>query len=159
MRLIASQTLGSAAASVTFSNIPQGYSALLLKGSVRNAAASTIQLRFNGDTGSNYSVLILQGSGSAASSGTLTSLSIWRVPIDSETADTFGSGEALIPNYSGSTQKSVSAVGVAEANIAGAWMRVAAGLWTGTAAITSVEARPGSGDISAGSSFQLYGLY
>ena len=53
---IATQTLGSAAASVTFSSIPQGYTDLVLVDNVKSASGagdSELDVRFNGDSGSN----------------------------------------------------------------------------------------------------------
>ena len=58
---IATNTLGSAASSVTFSSIPSTYTDLIV---VMNYANSTgladVFFRFNGDTGSNYSDTILK---------------------------------------------------------------------------------------------------
>ena len=66
---IASQTLGSAAASVTFSSIPQGYTDLII---VMNGTTSTNEntyMRYNSDSSSLYSVTYVGGDGSTASSG------------------------------------------------------------------------------------------
>jgi hypothetical protein len=68
---IASQTLGSAVSSVTFSSIPQNYTDLIL---VVNYGISAnnfgARIRFNGDTGSNYSDSFIYGTGSSALSST-----------------------------------------------------------------------------------------
>ena len=56
-RLIESQTLTIAAASVTFATIPGIYRSLVLKVQARSsraAEADTVFLRFNGDAGNNY---------------------------------------------------------------------------------------------------------
>lgn len=65
---IATTTLGSAAASVTFSSIPSTYTDLILiiDGSVTGNAG--IQLRFNSDSNSNYSFTRMTGDGTSASS-------------------------------------------------------------------------------------------
>ena len=64
---IASQTLGSAAASVTFSSIPQGYTDLVIVGNCGiSNTGTTLSLRFNGDTGTNYSETTISGNGSTA---------------------------------------------------------------------------------------------
>ena len=67
---IASQTLGSAASSVTFSSIPQGYTDLvcILTGTASSNNSNTY-LQFNGDTSSLYSATYLGGDGSTVSSG------------------------------------------------------------------------------------------
>jgi hypothetical protein len=66
---IAEQTLGTAAASVTFSSISGAYTDLVLvvTGTMTGGPDSVV-LQFNGDTGSNYSTTILSGNGSSASS-------------------------------------------------------------------------------------------
>jgi hypothetical protein len=67
---IATQTLGSAAASVTFSSIPQGYTDLILVCSpVSTTGSNTFMwIRYNSDTGSNYSLTSMRGNGSTATS-------------------------------------------------------------------------------------------
>jgi hypothetical protein len=66
---IATQTLGSAAASVTFSSIPQGYTDLILViNYATSASTGNALLRFNSDTGSNYSETALIGNGTTATS-------------------------------------------------------------------------------------------
>jgi hypothetical protein len=64
---IATNTLGSATATVTFSTISGSYTDLILVISAftgDDLAAYTIRL--NGDTGSNYSVTSLEGQGTSA---------------------------------------------------------------------------------------------
>ena len=67
---IATQTLSANTASVTFSSIPQGYTDLVLIVSATPVAAGTwnLEMRFNNDTGSNYSRTVLSGDGSTAQS-------------------------------------------------------------------------------------------
>jgi len=51
---IASQTLGSAASSVTFSSIPQGYTDLVLViNSVAASSTNNMDMSFNSDTSAN----------------------------------------------------------------------------------------------------------
>ena len=52
---IATQALTSAASSVTFSSIPQGYTDLVVVCSVKGAVNGSLWMYFNGDTGNNYS--------------------------------------------------------------------------------------------------------
>jgi hypothetical protein len=70
---IATQTLGSAAATVTFSSIPQGYTDLVLvvNGLVSSNSAAA-WLGFNADTSSLYSSTRISGSGSTAASSRFT---------------------------------------------------------------------------------------
>jgi len=66
---IASTTLGSAAASVTFSSIPGTYTDLVLViNSLVASGSPNTYLQFNGDTTTNYSSTILGGNGTSAAS-------------------------------------------------------------------------------------------
>ena len=54
--LIERQTLGSATSTVTFSSIPGTYTDLIIISSALSAGTSeTIMMRFNSDSGNNYS--------------------------------------------------------------------------------------------------------
>ena len=65
---IATTTLGSAASTITFSSIPNTFTdlRLVLFGVTLNATGTYNQIRFNNDTGTNYSWTQLLGNGSAA---------------------------------------------------------------------------------------------
>jgi hypothetical protein len=157
-------TVGAAgASSVTFSGIPQtGYTDLVLKMSVRTDRASTddlLNFNFNG-VSTNQSSRNLQGNGSAASSGTYGSnLYLAWVDAASNTASTFGNAEMCIPNYTSSNFKSVSTDGVLENNATTAVMGMTAGLWSSTAAITSIAITSVfSSNFVQYSTFYLYGV-
>jgi hypothetical protein len=165
--LIASNTVGSGGtAAITFSSIPATYTDLLVKMSARTAynIAGSISafLRFNGDTGSNYSGRRLIGTGSSVTSDNSSTTSFINTFLDitAYTANTFGNAEYYIPNYTGSTAKSISVDGVTEHNAVLSYASLVAGLWTGTAAITSINIapEPSTGDFVQYSSFYLYGI-
>lgn len=166
MKLIAKNVLGSDTASVTFSSLPSTYTDLRLVCSARTDRGNNgdaILLQFNGDTGNNYSTRSLYGTGGSAVSAAWSSVSgIYLVQAaagSSDTANTFGSSETYIPNYAGSTNKSVSHAGNSENNAATSYMSVDAGLWSNTAAITSIVLKPFNGtNFRSGSSFILYGI-
>ena len=151
---IATTTLGSAAASITFSSIAGTYTDLRLVLVGNNGVGSnTTRLRFNSDTGTNYSRTFLEGDGTTASSGRNTSgTSILvgdnRTTIGMQTIDIF--------SYAGSTYKTVLCTTSNDTNGAGTVNRTV-GLWRSTAAITSVEfslADP----FSIGTTATLYGI-
>lgn len=174
--LITSQTLGSDTASVTFSSIPATYDDLYLSFTWRSTAAgSGAGVRFNGDTGSNYSYRALRGNGSSVDSfnsatwatnfGTAYDEFIFfGVTTSAYTSNTFASGGIYMPNYAGSTNKSVSIDTVAENNSTTVnTLYAVAGLWSSTTAITSVGLivdpyASGSPSIASGSSFYLFGI-
>jgi len=152
-QLIEAKTLGSSAASVTFSAIPATYTDLLVKVSSRNTSSSEIfDFGFNGVT-TNQSSIYLNGSGSAATSATYTLYG--RSVQTGATASTFSNNEIYIPNYAGSSFKSVSVDAVNENNATGAFSSFVAGLWSSTAAITSITF---TASFAQYSSFYLYGI-
>ena len=65
---IATQTVSSTT-SVTFSSIPSTYTDLILVPVITGSGPQFAGYRFNGDTGTNYSLTALSGDGSTASSG------------------------------------------------------------------------------------------
>ena len=76
---IATTTLGSAAADVTFSSISSAYTDLFLAINCGAAGVTDMGIRFNSDTGSNYSLTYIRGTGSAASSGRASNATVMRV--------------------------------------------------------------------------------
>jgi hypothetical protein len=164
MKLIESKTLGTAQASIEFTSIPQTFTDLVVFQSCRFASnAGDIDMRFNGST-TGYSMRILYGSGSITGAATDSSAYLVWSGIGSRstyTASTFGNSMVYIPNYTGSTAKSVSVDGVNENNSSTAFQVISAGLWTGTAAITSIAfsgVASGAGNFEAGSTISLYGV-
>ena len=169
-KLIAKNTLGSSAASVTFSSIPSTYTDLLLIVSARTDRASQIVdvvgVRFNGNT-SNYSARIISGANTQATSSSVASGAYtWGwfayATAPNATSSTFASNEIVIPNYAGGANKSVSSTFAVENNSGAtneAFLGGIAGLWADTAAITSIDCVVGFGtNFVSGSSFYLYGI-
>ena len=162
---IASVTVGAGgASSIDFTSIPATYTDLVVKFSLRSADTSTLsKITFNNDNStSNYSQRRLYGDGSTSASDTLTSLG-YLSPIgagaSSYTANTFGNAEMYIPNYAGSTNKSVSIETVLENNFAtGVYATLTAGLWSQTSTITSIKFAPFSTTFVQYSTATLYGI-
>jgi len=150
------------AASIDFSSIPSTYTDLCVKVSTRLSTGNfpNVRVQFNGNT-SSYSHRILFGSGSAAGSYTGTNDGIDYNTDDalSQTASTFSNSDIYIPNYAGSNNKSISADAVSENNATAAYALLTAGLWSNSAAITSLKIYSGSGQSFAQySTAVLYGI-
>lgn len=159
---IAQQVLSSASATVTFSAIPGSYSGLVLSLLLASAtSAPTFQLQFNGDTAAHYSCQILYGSAptSGANNNNVSSGTSMAGTIMSAGASPLAALARLyIPYYAATTLDKVvtgtwSRFDSATAYFQGAW----GGLWTSTAAITSITFSLSSGTFAAGSAFTLYG--
>ena len=155
MILIETKTLLSAAASIEFTSIPQDGTDLVVLYSLRTSSggATNTLLTLNGST-SGFSNRNLFGDGTTRFSDT-TARYIGVVTGSTDTANTFSNGMLTIPNYSGSTNKSFSADDVSENNATTAYQSIVAGLWSNTAAITSLTITI-SGNLAVGSTISLY---
>ena len=155
--LIASNTLSSAAATVTFSSIPATYIDLVLVinyGVTSNLYAPRI--RFNSDTGANYSDTIVSGNGTTATSerhSGATSISGSSTGVTNILLQNVSTLSVM--DYSNTTTyKTLTGRNSAPGNEASAFV----GLWRNTSAINSITILVGAGDLMSGSTFKLYGI-
>jgi hypothetical protein len=159
--LIASNTVGSGGASlVSFSSIPATYTDLLVKVSTRSTNSAVFDvtyLKFNGST-SSFTNKILGGSGSAANSLSGTDGRFGVGDAATATSNTFSNIEVYIPNYASSNYKSFSSDSVQENNATEAYANLTAGLWSNTAAITSIDVYSAAHSFVQYSTFYLYGI-
>jgi hypothetical protein len=162
---ISTVTVGSGgAASIDFTSIPQTYTDLQILLSGRSAGDTGTAyglVRFNNDSGANYTVRTLRGSGSAASSFTdASTTSIYRVAIvgSDYTASVFGNTAIYIPNYTSANYKSVSVDSVIENNATASVQHLIAGIWNDTAAITTIKIIGEANNLAQYSSATLYGI-
>lgn len=156
--LIASSTVTTAtASSIDFSSIPQTFTDLVVKLSVRPNSADSIAIKFNNST-TGYSSKNLEGSGSSASSGNNPSSGRYINYALLTTANTFTSGDVYIPNYTGSNYKIALADAVGEANATTAYTDLNAILWSNTAAINQITLYFVSQSLVQYSTAYLYGV-
>lgn len=169
MTLISSQTLGSAAATVTFSSIPGTFNhlRLIIQGRVSIVGSNDqIILRFNSDTGTNYYQEALYGSGTGATVEQglgLTRFAFTAWPGTTvANATLIGSTEITLPFYAGTAfgksmiGHSWFAIGTTSGLI---FNHTIAGQWISTSAITQLDlAVLGGTNFVTGSSFTLYGF-
>jgi hypothetical protein len=156
---IATTTLGTTASSITFSTISAAYTDLRLVfvGLEDAAAFDYVNLRFNSDTGSNYSLTYLYGSGSAASSGRFSNAAQLRVAQYGMSTTIPLLVEADIFSYAGSTYKTILSKASEDFNGSGA-VSTQVGLWRSTSAITSITILTLANNFAANSSATLYGI-
>ena len=153
-------TLGSAAASVTFSSIPSTYTDLVLVcNGLVTSNSETPALQFNGDTGSNYSWTLLNGDGTSAASGRSNSgASLTVIPSawSGGWSSTSNSNAIFnIQNYSNSTTNKTV---ISRNNNTVNRVTASVGLWRNTAAITSIVCLATNTTFQTGSTFNLYGI-
>jgi hypothetical protein len=153
---IATTTLGSTSALITFSSIAGTYTDLILVAGFGATASGDYRVRVNSNTSTtDYSYTYLGGNGTAASSSR------------NSNTDRFSSGFLVgtdtgsntiihqFQNYSNTTTyKTV----VYRSNMPSGEVSAAVGLWRSTAAINAIYIYPTGGSFSIGSTFTLYGI-
>lgn len=160
--LIASNVLGTSAASITFSSISSSYRDLVLVARMFGSTpdvAREMRLRVNSDTGSNYSSVSMNGDGSSATSATST-ISYGQLG----TADTTKPILSILQflDYSATDKHKPILLRANRPEVITGYTTTGADAkairWANTAAIDTILLYPSSGNIEAGSSFYLYGI-
>lgn len=162
---LASTTVGSGGSTTfTFNNIPQTYTDLLLRVSARdnaNAIVHNIALTFNSSSsGYNGKFLYTDGTSVVSENAGRTDFAQGSYASgNSATASTFGSCDIYIPSYTSSNSKTIFFTGAYENNATTAYVNMIAGIWTNSAAITSITYTQLDGaTFSQHSTFTLYGI-
>ena len=151
---IATTTLGSATLTVTFSSIPSTYTDLVIAATGLTTLGTTLTMRFNGDTATNYSDTHLYGHASGVNgSGRNTSSN--QMFLFNWYNDSQGTGLINIQNYANTTTNKTVIMrgGQAGYNV---WATV--GLWRNTSAINSVAVIADATAFEIGATFTLYGI-
>ena len=165
--LLASEVLTSSQASVTFSSLGdyseyQHLQIWITGRSSRNTTTSDSKLRFNGDSGSNYTWHYMRGDGSvteSAGAGSLDAVRMYQTLTAAtntsgsfattvlDVLDPFESGKYTTVRFSSGFTGSISRV------------LLESGTWMNTASLTSMTFSEYYGSsFVAGTSFYLYGL-
>jgi hypothetical protein len=155
---IATTTIsGTSTASYTFSSIPGTYTDLILVQSVGNNSGSGsggVRIRYNGDTGTNYSWTYLVGNGSSAFSGRVSNQTFYDIGIQNDTTN-FAVITTHIQNYSNTTTNKTA---VTRGSASTTEESTNASLWRSTSAISSLTIIKTDGNFKEGSTFTLYGI-
>jgi len=145
-KAIATVTVGSGGVtSISFSNIPQTYTDLVILVSGRTDGSGNMCMQINGST-TSYSQIRLGGTGSSVYTNTSTGQSgasgnsflAGISGASSNTANTFGNAQIYIPNYTGDRYKVGSSESNQENNATTAYMELFAGVWSNTSPVTSI---------------------
>jgi hypothetical protein len=155
---IATTTLSTATASVTFSTIPGTYTDLVLVARITGVSAATDPwIRINSDTGTNYSWTWLAGNGgtpqSARSGGSDTKLYYSAISTIQNNV------QNVIWNFNNYSNTTTYKTVLWRESDAGTETAATVGLWRSTSAITAIEiSLDSSRTYSSGSMFTLYGI-
>ena len=154
---IATTTLSSATASITFNSIGSTYTDLrLVVVSQSTSGGANNRVVINSDTGSNYSRTILRGDGTSATSVRGTNESVW-VFGASGTSPNWTMFTLDLFSYAGSTNKTALAQIARDANGSGNVERTVA-LWRNTAAINSIKIEVSGDTYATGTTATLFGI-
>jgi hypothetical protein len=154
---IATTTLGSAAASYTFSSIPSTYTDLVLILSAKSSSGVVNhKIQFNGDTTNKYSDTRLFGDGSSASSDRRNQSQDGGSALLGEIGTAAFSADIWhIMNYANSTtyKTYIGRNNEQEGNV-----NAIVGLWSSTSAINSLTIKTSSANLATGTTLTLYGI-
>lgn len=149
-------------ATITFSSIPSTYSHLQVRVMARVAAGGEdLSVRFNGDTGANYSRHRLTGSGTAAAAAgnasvnQITTLGSAGMPT---TADIYAVTIIDVLDYANTNKyKTARMLSGQDSNGSGG-IDFTSGAWFNTAAVNSLTIYALSSNFPTAASFALYGV-
>ena len=163
---IATVTVGSGgSSSITFSSIPSGFEHLQIRALSRSnngtVSNSSIGVRLNSDTGSNYNSHFINATGSSVTVGAYGTDSYMYLPTGGgggASASVFGVAVIDILDYKNTNKyKTVRSLSGVDNNGDGI-LRFASGLWMSTSAVTTILI-DGRGDtFQQYSHFALYGI-
>jgi len=166
---IATVTATGSETALNFTSIPSTYSHLQIRGIARSleVAANSRRgtIRFNSDSGSNYTQHSLQGDGTSASAfgySGLTYIYIEQMALtDGCIANAFGVSIMDIIDYASTSKfKTLKVINGGSNNNTSTSFQVGlgSGLWRSTSAITSIQIGLDGETFKSGSTFALYGI-
>jgi hypothetical protein len=164
MQLIESKTLTTSATSLEFASIPQSFTDLYIVINARSSRTdfphAGLVMTINGST-ANQTSRYLRGMAGIGVESLANEGSVFTLPANATTANSFSASTLYLPNYTSSVAKSFSVDDVIESNTTGTYdwlLRIFAGLWNSTAPITSLSFAAAVGNFVAGSTMSLYGI-
>lgn len=155
---LATVTVGAGgAASMSFTNIPGTYTDLAVKTTFRGNG--DVLLFLNSATFGTNGGIRLNGDGATPGSNPASNGFISDAQYASFTANVFGSLDIYIPNYTSTSNKSVTVDAITENNATTAYMNMVTALFTSSVAITSLSLTASGGNTFAqNSTATLYGI-
>ena len=159
---INSAALTAATGSVTFSGIPQNYQDLIISGiCASQVAGPSLRIRFNADSGSNYSATWLGGNGSATTSSRESNVTSGYagLTIGGSSTTLESVFEINILSYS---NISIFKTVIESSGTPSTGTGSSVSLWRSASAVSSISLSLGSSfptqNLSSGSTFTLWGV-
>jgi hypothetical protein len=150
--LMASNVLGTSAASITFSSIPSTYRDLVIVVTATTSVNAQLRVRPNAQT-TNLTSVTAEGNGSSTASVTYTNIG------EMSSHNNLGSDASVqIIHFMDYAITDKHKTVLMRSNRASVGVSAIAGRWASTSAITSIVLAPDGGTFNTGSSFYLYGL-
>lgn len=157
---LATTTLSSNQASVTFSSISSNYTDLVLIMSVKSSnAVRGYNIQYNGDTAGNYSEtqVYADGIGTTYSFRTSNDTKINVSQMAASSTNEYVIGVVNIMNYSNTTTNKTLLTRWGQTSTDGGIV-FKVGNWRSNNAITSIYLYPNGDNFASGSTFSLYGI-
>lgn len=158
---IATTTVGAGGAStITFSSIPSTYTHLQVRGIFNSSIQAQALLRFNSDTGSNYSYHQIEGNGVNAVSGAGTSTtSIIHFINGMESTTSAGSALVIdILDYANTNKNKTTRALVGTDKNGSGQVFLVSGNWRSTSAVTDLSLTTNTGTFAQYTQVALYGI-
>ena len=150
---IATNTLGSSQSSVTFSSITSSYTDLVIVIAGTSSSSGELYMRFNSDSGSNYSFMQFYGQGGGAIGTDIR---------NNQTQGRIGSirtvANAVICNIFNYANTTTFKTSTSRDGTGSVITNTFTNLWRSTSAINAIEFFPPSGTFSSGTVFTIYGI-
>ena len=151
---IATYTAPSNIANYTFSSIPSTYTDLILVANGKNDSAGNraLYVRFNGDSGTNYSLTQMQGDGTNATSNRASNQN------QSALGNFLNNTTITISHFQNYSNTSINKTIVNRSNAASTVVQTNVNLWRSNSAISSILLFLNADNFATGTTFTLYGI-
>jgi hypothetical protein len=153
---LATQTLSSNTATITFSSISQSYTDLVIVvNGGQSVATANAYFQFNNDTTALYSNVYMSGNGTTAVTARVADQNFIRMDYYGWETSLNGNAIINIQNYSNTTTYKTALI---RYNTAGYGTSAIVGTWRSTSAINRVDIKSEAYAWLSGSTFTLYGI-
>jgi hypothetical protein len=151
--------VSSSQTEITFSNIPQIYTDLILVATVKTSATPDLWIRVNGDSGSNYSYTELDGNGTSTGSTSANNQTNGLL-TDWYGTPTTDNSHICIVNFNNYSNNLTYKTAISRANRASSGVDAVVSMWRSLSAINSLTLRFSNGatTFSQGTVISLYGV-